>query len=89
MFRNLCDVTTDYGCFSADTVLMGGEVVSSGRDVLVLPPWVRPDMQLEWKGREWENERTDVDAEMKFATPAGIEPDSSGCPNHNLAIALF
>jgi len=35
---------------------MGGEVVSFGRDVLVLPPWVRPDLQLEWKGREWENE---------------------------------
>jgi hypothetical protein len=51
VFRNLCDVTRDYGCFSLDTVLMGGEVVSSGRDVLVLPPWVRPDVQLEWKER--------------------------------------
>jgi hypothetical protein len=56
VFQNLCDVTTDYGCFSTDSVLMGGEVVSSGRDVLVLPPWVRPDMQLEWERGEWENE---------------------------------
>lgn len=56
VFRNLCDVTRDYGCFFGDTVLMGGQVVSSGGDVLVLPPWVRPDMQLEWKGREWDNE---------------------------------